>query len=720
MTNSTSAPVGLVCDLMACPEKGLVCNAEPRFGWVFRGAGHGARQTAYHILVATAKARLAHAEGDMWDTGRTGSEESVGVSYGGRPLASNRDYYWQVRTWDSTQQASPWSAVQHFRTGRIVEAYTTPAYALETLEVAPVEVVEKGPGHYFVDFGKAMFGTLRLSLPKTTPGGVVQVHLGEALEAPGRVQRKPPGCVRYLAVDLHLEAGADSATVRIPADRRNTGTRAVRMPADIGEVLPFRYCELVNCLFPADASGVCQVAVRYPFDRDAAAFTSASPALNRVWDLCRHTIEATTFCGLYVDGDRERIPYEADAFINQLGHYCVDREFTLARRTHEYLLDHPTWPTEWILHSLPMAWVDYEHTGDIRSMAHRYEDLKAKTLMALARDDGLVSTGAGRVTDAVMDSVRYGAAARKFFGRGIGDIVDWPPGSFAIDGTGERDGHEMKDVNTVVNAFHYRALVLIGRIAAALGKHDDADRFSRRASLVERSFQQAFFDPARGLYVDGEGSSHSSLHSNMFALAFGLVPEDRRGHVVEFVKSRGMACSVYGAQYLLEALYQVGEADHALALMLAEHDRGWLNMIRAGSTMTLEAWDLRYKKNLDWNHAWGAAPANIIPRRLMGVRPLEPGFGKILVQPQPGNLEWASLRLPTIRGTVAVAVENRPGHTFTLHIEIPGNVSAKVALPCQGAPSRHVRLDAQTVEAAREGSFLVVDGVGSGSHTLCW
>ena len=27
---------------------------------------------------------------------------------------------------------------------------------------------------------------------------------------------------------------------------------------------------------------------------------------------------------------------------------------------------------------------------------------------------------------------------------------------------------------------------------------------------------------------------------------------------------------------------------------------------------------MKYKNNLDWNHAWGAVPANVIPRGLMG------------------------------------------------------------------------------------------------------
>ena len=51
------------------------------------------------------------------------------------------------------------------------------------------------------------------------------------------------------------------------------------------------------------------------------------------------------------------------------------------------------------------------------------------------------------------------------------DIVDWPPA--------ERDGHDLRPVNTVVNAFHCRALVLLSRLAAALGKAEDATRTRR-------------------------------------------------------------------------------------------------------------------------------------------------------------------------------------------------------------------------------------------------
>ena len=299
----------------------------------------------------------------------------------------------------------------------------------------------------------------------------------------------------------------------------------------------------------------------------------------------------------------------------------------------------------------------------------------------------------------------------------IRDIVDWPPGSFTEGGQGERDGYEVVEVNTVVNAFHYRALVLMSRIAAVLDHPEDAELFRERAARVACAIGEKLFDSQRGVYVDGESSTHASLHASMLPLAFGLVPECHRDRVAAFVKSRGMACSVYGAQYLLEALYRAGEDGHALALMTARHERSWWNMIRVGSTVSLEAWDWQYKNNLHWNHAWGAVPANIIPRFLMGVRPLEPGFGRILIQPRPGSLERGELRLPTIRGTVQVGFERRPGRSVSLRLCIPANTSARVDLPLPPGASPRVTLDGCPQETEQARSQLTV---GSGQHLLEW
>ncbi len=565
----------------------------------------------------------------------------------------------------------------------------------------PVErSVLHSDGALFLDFGRATFGTLLLP---GVPGRTSRVvHLGERAEQ-GRVDRDPPGTVRYCRIEQKADL-AQTCRIVIPPDERNTGPAAIRMPEEIGEVFPFRYAEIEDAA-DLDLTAVRRISVHVPFDDDAASFESSDALLNDVWDLCKHTIKATTFCGVYVDGDRERIPYEADAYINQLGHYCVDSEYTMARYTHEYLLQFPTWPTEWQLHSVLMAWEDILYSGETSSLETFYPLLCAKTMTALAREDGLISTASEHCTGEFERTLNL-YHDRYIYDHGLRDLVDWPPGCVAEDGKGERDGHEMMPVNTVVNAFYYRALVLMERMAGLLGRKEDAAGFARRAAQVYETFNRVFWSGDSGRYIDGEGSLHSSQHSNLFALAFGLVPEDRKPGVVEFVVSRGMACSVYGAQFLLEALYLNGAAQAALELMTSRSDRSWCAMLEAGSTMTMEAWGVKYKNNLDWNHAWGAAPANIIPRYLLGVRPLEPGFRRILIQPQPGSLGFAEAAVPTPLGGVFVRYEKTETDVAVV-VEIPDGAVAHVDL-------RACFRDAAGLQVS--GGESVYDNIASGRH----
>jgi hypothetical protein len=140
-----------------------------------------------------------------------------------------------------------------------------------------------------------------------------------------------------------------------------------------------------------------------------------------------------------------------------------------------------------------------------------------------------------------------------------------------------------------------------------------------------------------------------------------------------------MACSVYGAQYLLEGLYNAGEADYAFRLLTATNDRSWWNMIRTGSTITMEAWDMKYKPNSDWNHAWGASPANIIPRFMWGISPAEPGYSRAIIKPQLDCLKFSKIMVPTIRGNIEGEFRNS-GNTKEYMITLPANIECDFIL----------------------------------------
>ena len=646
----------MLCDLLAFPQKTGIATVAPTFGWMVNAGVAGPSQQAFEIHVVDVAGNVP-----AWTTGRVTSPRSIGVSYAGEPLLKGRTYAWRVRTWASIDgEPSPWSEEQRFTISPLAdspEIEPTSVYPLQTTRVRSATLRSAGEGRWTIDFGRQAFGWLEIELESATDGVEVVVRLGEAWKD-GALDRKPPGSVRYAEAVVTARAGLHAYRVETQADVRNTtAPAAIKLPPELGVVLPFRYAEVETSAAGVALREATQVRVQYPFDEAAASFSSSSPELDEIWELCRYTILATSFAGYYVDGDRERIPYEADAYINQLCHYGADREFSLARRTHEYLLAHPTWPTEWKQHSILLAWADYETTGDDRSLRRHYETLKNEKLLARhARADGLLESG----------HLRDPAPGRS----DAGDLVDWPPA--------ERDGFDFREVNTVVNAFHYRTLGLMGRIARAAGRAEDAAHFEAEAARVYRSFNDTLFDSARGVYVDGEGSSHASQHASLFPLAFGLVPPERLAGVAAHVKARGMACSVYPAQYLLEGLFEAREAEHAVALMTGGGLRSWRNMLGHGATLTWEAWDQSFKPNQDWNHAWGAAPGNIIPRYVLGVRPLEPGYGRVLIDPQLGGLTDASGVVPTIRGPIHVRVWRKDGVT-RCEARVPANVSVEYA-----------------------------------------
>ena len=83
---------------------------------------------------------------------------------------------------------------------------------------------------------------------------------------------------------------------------------------------------------------------------------------------------------------------------------------------------------------------------------------------------------------------------------------------------------------------------------------------------------------------------------------------------------------------------------------------------------------MKYKPNSDWNHAWGAAPANIIPRGLWGILPKTPGFGSVEIKPQMGNLKYSSIVVPTIRGQIKGEFRKINTRLSEYMLELPANM----------------------------------------------
>lgn len=508
---------------------------------------------------------------------------------------------------------------------------------------SPAAILEVGPGHYVIDFGRTWVGGVRYQVDHGVAGGAVDVRFGEVMAGPTSVKYVLNTGNEYR--DLYtLKDG--------PQVFRTWGMRV------------FRYVEILGAPEPITTENVAALALVYPFDASAATFHASDSNLESVWQLSKNTIEAVDV-NFYTDSwTRERSDYEADAYLQLVSSLYLTDDLALGRYSIDYFATNRTWPTEWPLYVILAVHDAWRQTGETRQLYDDYPSLVAKlpdawfdsTTQLIRKTTG--SNGCNSTTDC--------------------DLVDWPDT--------ERDGFVFRPYNTVVNSLGYRAYRDMAEIATAIGRADDAARFTTRADALRAALNARLYLAEDGRYDDGMDSGgtltgHRSLHASAFALAFGVPEATEATRVAAYVASRGMACSVYCAAFLIHGLYGAGADGAALGLLTSTGTASWMNMIRLGAGATAEAWDPSLKSNLTYSHPWAASPAFLIPADMFGIQPLDAGYARFRVAPRPGPLDAAAVIVPTVRGKIGVAFDHAPGGSLRLAVRIPGNTRADVDIP---------------------------------------
>jgi alpha-L-rhamnosidase len=87
-----------------------------------------------------------------------------------------------------------------------------------------------------------------------------------------------------------------------------------------------------------------------------------------------------------------------------------------------------------------------------------------------------------------------------------------------------------------------------------------------------------------------------------------------------------------------------------------------------------------------FNHYALGAVADWIYQVVLGIRPAEPGYRRILVQPVPGpGIDWARGALDSPVGRIEVSwstgADGADGGSLRLEVSIPEGVPARIVLP---------------------------------------
>ncbi|WP_238696993.1 family 78 glycoside hydrolase catalytic domain [Streptomyces sp. E5N298] len=277
-------------------------------------------------------------------------------------------------------------------------------------------------------------------------------------------------------------------------------------------------------------------------------------------------------------------------------------------------------------------------------------------------------------------------------------------------------------------AFVAKSTREFAQMAAAIGRDDDAAAYQRRHEAIRSAYQAAFIG------ADGtvKGDSQTSY---ILTLTNDLVPADRRDAVVDrFVQTLErrdyhLSTGFLGVDGLLPALTQAGRSDIAYRLLQHEDYPSWGYEIGKGATTVWERWN---SINPDgsfndvgmnsFNHYAYGAVGEWMYRTMAGVSAAEPGYRKVLIDPEPGEgIDHVDFSHETPYGTVRSAWDTKAG-PMTLDVTVPANTTAEVHIPAAnrwavtegGRPIGEV----DGVRYVEEADGDVVLEVGSGDYAF--
>jgi alpha-L-rhamnosidase len=240
----------------------------------------------------------------------------------------------------------------------------------------------------------------------------------------------------------------------------------------------------------------------------------------------------------------------------------------------------------------------------------------------------------------------------------------------------------------VATACFHRSTDLMARAAEILGRADDAASFAELADRIRRAFNEH--------YVKPDGTIHSDAPTvYALALVFGLLDERNMAlagdRLAKLVADGGyrIQTGFAGTPFVTDALTNTGHLDDAYRLLLQEECPSWLYAVTMGATTVWERWDsmlpdgtINPGQMTSFNHYALGAVADWVHRVIGGIAPLEPGYSRVLIAPQPGGgIHWARSSLETRHGKIAVAWSRDDDGPIELDIAVPVGVTALVQLP---------------------------------------
>lgn len=265
------------------------------------------------------------------------------------------------------------------------------------------------------------------------------------------------------------------------------------------------------------------------------------------------------------------------------------------------------------------------------------------------------------------------------FGMAFGDWL-------ALDGSTPTSMAGDTDNGYIGSVYYYNSTCIVAEMAQKLGYTQDAEAYAELAEHIKKAVLSEYFSETGRLAVNTQAAY-------IIALKFGVYKDKNK--VLEGFKDRlqrdcnQIKCGFVGAPLLCTVLAENGMTELAYDFLLKEGFPSWLYSVNLGATTIWERWNSVLEDGTisdtgmnSLNHYSYGSVMEFMYGWIAGIRPLEPGFAKAVIEPKPDiRLGYVKCRYDSVQGTYISNWAIEQDGSLKIHIEIPFNCTAVVKLP---------------------------------------
>lgn len=388
----------------------------------------------------------------------------------------------------------------------------------------------------------------------------------------------------------------------------------------------------------------------------AGTFECSSPFYNLFWNKALRTLYVNMRDTFFDCPERERAQWWGDAVL-----LIAEGFYTLSPSSHALMRKAVRELADWqkpngVLHSpipgnyngeLPAQmlasvsrygfWNYYLNTGDRETLEHVYPAVKRYLSLWTTDSTGLTQLRSG----------------------------DWLWGDWGDD----------KDMRLLMAGWHHIALDGAALMADELGLEADAAAYRATMERVKEGFNRCWTGTC---YRHPSYKGATDDRAQAVAILSGIAESDKYEGLKATLRKEFHA-SPYMEKYVMEALCKMGDGVYALERC---HERFEYMVNYPGFTTLFEGWGIG-KEGFGGgttNHAWSGGAQIVLAQYILGVRPVEPGYRKFVISPQPSGIKSAKITFPTVKGTVGCGYEDTDA-AFTVTVDVPDGTVAELRMP---------------------------------------